>query len=347
MTDHLGSVPPGTRHGFWDQFRRTFGPALVGLLAAPATAAVACTSFAVLLVNVSNTYTQFPGLEAPALAVPVAPPTAVLWALAALGAVALVGIGLIVARVARPANHWEGVSAGLSAALTATLAAYAAGIGWTATLAMVVVPAIADLTAIGNATRTPADGRGVPSDALVERYEDLRTVPADTRGGVFFAKVVADQVLGSASAPALGLGISLATAGVTVFCGTVAGGWMLRRGESFRATAIPYIELTGAPALALGRLVSGVVGLGPPPTLIGAVCLVIATGFVVRGAIARWEWPFRVSAAAVWVLVLCGVGLDHGPAHAFDAIMCLVYTGAGTVLTRRWRATALLGAAQA
>lgn len=174
---------------------------------------------------------------------------------------------------------------------------------------MVVVPSIADMTLFGNATKTPAEATAKPSDVLAERYPDLKDQPEDQRGGKFFAKIVADQVVGSAYGVWLGVGFSLVTVGGLGFFGTLAGGWLLRRGGS---VVVPYFELTVSTSLAAARLLSGPVGVGPPISWFGAVCLVAATALVVVGVVNRWHWLLRVSVAAAWAMVAWGVGLDGG-----------------------------------
>ena len=64
-------IAPGASTGapcFWSQFRRTFGPALVGLVGGGLTVGVSLVAMATLLKNVANTYSEFPSLQPPWLA---------------------------------------------------------------------------------------------------------------------------------------------------------------------------------------------------------------------------------------------------------------------------------------
>ncbi|MDB5311009.1 MAG: hypothetical protein JWO38_5211 [Gemmataceae bacterium] len=338
MSDGITSTSPATSDtiGFWSQFRRTFGPVLVGLLGGGLTAGVACSAMLPLLKNVSDTYSQYPSLQPPWLARDVSPPGVVLIPLAVLGAVAPFGMGLATAWLVRSKDRWGEVSAGLTTALTGTLAAYAVGIGWAVVLATVVVPSIWDLTLFGDSTKAPAEAAGKPSDVLAERYPDLKEQPADERGGKFFAKIVADQVVGSAYGVWLGVGLSLATVGLLGFCGTLAGGWLLRRGGSCRSIAVPYFELTVSTSVAVGQLILAAAGLGNSMTWFRAVCLVAITTLVVVGVVDRWHWLLRVAIAATWGLVLWGAGLGDSASGLPAPVAYLTYGVLGFLLVRHW-----------
>src|SRR5438445_7265180 len=134
----------GNTPGFWWRFRLTFGPALVGLLGGGLTIGIALSALAPLLKNVANTYAKYPSLQPPWLARDVQLPHVILIPLAILGVVAPLGMGLATAWLVRSKDRWGDVSAGLTTALTSSLAAYVVGIGWAVTMATVVVPSISD-----------------------------------------------------------------------------------------------------------------------------------------------------------------------------------------------------------
>lgn len=335
MSDGSAPVAPVGAPGFWSQFRRTFGPALVGLVGGGLTVGVSLAATATLLQNVATTYAGFPSLQPPWLARDFSLPTAALVPLVILGVVAPFGMGLATAWLVRGKDRWSEVSAGFTTALTSSVAAYAVGLGWAVTLAMVVVPSISDLTLFERAVRAPADAAAKPSDVLAERYPDLQDKPADERGGRFFGKIVADQVVGSAYGVWLGIGLSFATVGALGFCGTLAGGWLLRRGGSWRSVVVPYFELTVATSLAAGRMIAGLAGFGTPITWPGAVCLVTAAALVVLGVVGRWPPLLRVALAVTWGLVFWGVGLDDS-SRMPAPIGYFVYSLLGFLLARHW-----------
>lgn len=126
MDDGITSAPPPDAAGFWSQFRRTFGPALVGLVGGGLTIGVALAVTGELFKNVAKTYAEFPSLQPPALARDITLPTVVLIPLVILGFVAPFGMGLATAWLVRAKDRWGEVSAGLTTALTSTLAAHVA-----------------------------------------------------------------------------------------------------------------------------------------------------------------------------------------------------------------------------
>jgi hypothetical protein len=289
-----------------------------------------------LLTNVSNTYREFPNLSPPFLAQDCSLPPLIGIPLAFIGIVAPFLMGLATARIVRSTNCWDDVSAGLTTALTSSLAAYVFSIGWAVTLALVVVPSISDLTLLGTSTRTPVSPAAAPSDPLAERYPDLQGIPADKRGLHFFAKIMSDQVVGSAYGTWLGIGLALSSVGLLGFCGTIAGGWLLRRGGSSLSIVIGYFELTVSISLAFGRLISIPFGLTDSMSGIGAGCLVACTGVVVAGVIGRWRWLLRVAAALAWVMAQAGAGFDSRHSLPVTLTGYLSYGILAALLFRQW-----------
>ena len=244
-------------------------------------------------------------------------------------------MGLATAWLVRAKDRWAEVSAGLTTAMTGSVAAYVVGLGWAVTLALVIVPSISDLTLFGESTKAPTTITGKPSDVLVEQYPDLKAQPEDQRGGKFFAKIVADQVVGSAYGVWLGIGLAFATIGTLGFCGTLTGGWLLRRGGSWQSVVVPYSELTVATSFATGRLIASLVGFGTSITWLGAVSLITITALVIWGVVGRWPCLLRVALAVTWGLVFWGVGLgDHSRMPSM--IGYLVYAVLGFLLARHW-----------
>ena len=125
--------------------------------------------------------------------------------------------------------------------------------------------------------------------------------------------------------------------GLIGFSGTLAGGWLLRRGGSWRSILVPYFELTVATSLGLGRLMGALTGLDNSMSWLRAAMLMMITSIVVVGATGRWHWLLRLTAAAAWVLTLRGVGLeDSASAKLPAAAVYIVYAALTVLLVRHW-----------
>ena len=324
-----------------ERIRTTLGPLIVGLIGGGVISGAALLSFGVLLRNCAATYAYFPSLPRPSLAVDLTVQDWLLVPLAVIGAVLPFLMGLATYWLVRPRDIWGDVSAGLTTALASTLSSFAGGIGWAVILALTVVPSIADLTWWGDATRKPAAVEGPlahPSAVLVEHYSDLAELPPDERGGRFMAKVVADQVIGSAWGVWLGLLLSLASVGTLGFCSTLAAGYLGRRGGSLRAIALPYLELTVSTSLLLGlalreALFDGGRGLGPAASRGGLLlCLVGLTAGVVLGVLKRWPWVLRLTVAITWGVVFLQALGSAVPWY----LAGIVYSCCGTLVVKHW-----------
>jgi hypothetical protein len=330
---------PGNTLSLWTRFRATFGPAVVGLLGGALTVGFAFSTMPPILRACGETYAKYPSLQASWLMQDFTPTAAVLIPFFLLAVAAPFVMGLVTARLVRPKDRWEAVSAGLTTAATASFAAYVLWIGWAATIATVIVPSISDFTLFGQSTRAPAGATAHPSDVLTETYPDLKATPADARGDVFFPKIVSDQVVGSAFGVWYGVITAVAAVGVPGLCGTLAGAWLLRRAGGRWAKLVSYLELTVATSVPLGLLVIGslplVFPLDQPVAWLRFTALVTASAVVVAGVVKGWGWPVRVVAAVSWGFVLFGAGLGghtHWPAAA---AAYAVYGGLALLLVRQ------------
>jgi hypothetical protein len=301
----------------------------------------ALLSFVVLLRNCADTYAHFPSLVRPSMAMDLSVLDRFLVPLAVLGTTLPFLMGLATYWLVRPRDVWGDISAGITTALSSTLSSFAAGIGWAVILALTVVPSIADLTWFGNATRQPAAVEGPlahPSTVLVEHYPDLADLPPDERGGRFMAKVVADQVIGSAWGVWLGLLLSLASVGSLGFCSTLAAGYLCRRGGSLRAIALPYLELTVSTSLLLGLSLREVAlggGRAIDSTTLRVcllLCLALLTAMVVVGVLHRWRWVLRLTVAITWIVVFLQALGSAVPWY----LAGIVYLCCGTLLVKHW-----------
>ena len=335
---NTGTIPPSK---FWPRFRETYGPALIGLVGGAATAGLGLIAVAPILHNVSQTYANFQSLPTPWFAGDWNLPLVLHLILIVVGITAPLAIGLVTARLVRPKDRWAAVSAGLTAGATASAAAYILWIGWLTTLATAVVPSVSDMTLLGNATRTPEVSLH-PSDTLVESYPDLQAVSVDERGGRFFAKIVSDQVVGSASGVLLGVLISIACIGAPAFCGTLAATWLLRQGGAWCPRLSRYIEMTAGIAVPLGLLVMmmmlpvGFSASQPMPWLRFAA-VVGLSAVMIAGAVQRWSWPIRVVAAVAWVAVLLGFGFGERSTTGTLVVTVTLTVGLAVLLVRELR----------
>ncbi len=325
--------------GLGRRLRTAFGPTLAGLVGGALMGLLALPAVAPLCRNMAATYDQYPSLARPWLASEVSLPGWLLPAALLLGLAGPVAMGAVAVWLAGPRDAWADLSTGLTTALAGTLAAFVSCIGWPVVLALVVVPAIADLTLVCDTAAGPADARA--AQPLVQRYPDLGETETGRRGGTFMAKLVSDQVSGGAHAVWVGMLLAALTAGSLALIGAVAAGHLARRGEALRRCVVPYLEMTLPTTVTTGLLTATVltplwwtVGVNPYPVgpfvLAGLVAI---TALMVTGAVRRWSWLPRLALALVWVklLVAARPGADAGLATALAVGLV------GVLLVLHWR----------
>src|SRR5262249_35113283 len=164
------------------------------------------------------------------------------------------------------------------------------------------VPSISDLT-LATSSKQPAVD-------LAERYPDLHDIEPQERGGAFMAKIVSDQVDGSAKAATLGILASFLTMGTLAFARTLAAGALRRRNEPLKRVILPYFEITGPMTVSLLSgftvVISAVYGtlLRENPLdngLIQVLGLVAISGVMITAALRRWPWVVRLCLALTWL----------------------------------------------
>jgi hypothetical protein len=321
--------------GLWTRLRITFGPSLAGLAGGALLGLAALPALGPLCRNMAATYDRYPSLERPWLAADLPVPGWLQVVALLVGLVGAVAMGAVAVRLSAPRDAWADLSAGLTTALAATLAAFVSCIGWPVILALVVVPSIADLTLLGDSAGTPAK-----DSLLVRSYPDLEEVEPERRGAVFMAKVVSDQVTGSAHAAWVGMLLAALTAGALALSGVLAAGYLKRRGDSLRQAALPYLEitlpLTCALALVAGTLLgpiwSALLGSNPfaanPLPLAGLASLTV---LMIVGVVRRWPWLLRLCMALTWLKLLAAArpgaspGLATFAAVALTAVLLALY----------------------
>jgi hypothetical protein len=302
---------PGRRASLATKLRATFGPSLVGLLGGAATVLLLIPTGRNLLSNMAATYEKFPSESPPWFVTVWAPPPGLELAAGVLGVALPVFAGLSVVLVARPRDAWESVTAGVTAALASTLASFAACIGWTAALALVVVPSLQDLSLVCDAA-VPPPGASMqqPSETLAELHPDLQGIAAGERTKAMFPRLIADLTAGSVRAIVVGLVAAACLCGVAAFLGTLAGSYLLRSRHRRLSILGPYVELTVPTTLAFNLVVAkallpGFFETGTWPQVTAVVCM---TGVVVFVALQRGQWLVRVALALVWFLFLARAG---------------------------------------
>jgi len=297
---------------FWSKFRQTFGPALIGLAGGALTLGFAYCIMIHVLKNGATAYAKFPSQAPPWLFSEIALPVWLQLPLLLTGLITPFGMGLATAGLVRGRDRWGQLAAGLTTSLTASFMAYFLWIGCLVSIASVIVPSIADLTLLADSTKQPAVASGVPSDVLAERYPDLKDTPAEERGGIFFAKIVSDQVSGSAHGVWLGIGLSLASVGGVGLFGTMTASWLYRRGGSFRSIFVPYLELSLSTSITFVFLMATLFGISryradSPSELLLWLGLIVCTVLINRCVVRGWSRMLRVSNAVTYVLLVASL----------------------------------------
>jgi hypothetical protein len=101
--------------------------------------------------------------------------------------------------------------------------------------------------------------------------------------------------------------LALLTAGFLALCGTLAAGYLWRRGDGFRGAFLPYLEMTLPPTVTL-VLFSSWCGISasfatPIDTLLlaGMICV---SATMIAGVLRRWPWMLRLSLAFTYFVLL-------------------------------------------
>ncbi len=314
----------------WMKMRTTFGPALAGLIGGSLLGLVALPNMAALCRNMAATYASYPSLQRPWLAFEIEIPVLLKLLLIFVGLAGPITIGAVAVWLARTRDIWTDLSAGLSAALAATISAFAAGIGWPIVLAMVVAPSISDLTLL---SQPRAAERGATS--IGEHYPDLRNVEPEKRGELLMPKIVSDQSSGSAQAVWVGVLLSGLTAGLLAMSGALAAGYLRRRGDEWRMSIAPYLEMTVPATITAAVAAAAVltpawsVLIGENPLAVGwasLLGLMACAALLVIGAIQRWPWLVRLCVGLTWLSILIQARNDGVPWHM--PVMAMFMAGA-------------------
>ena len=239
--------------------------------------------------------------------------------------------GLIVGALVRPKNRSADIAAGAVTGFVWGATILVLSVGPVAGFLSSVEPIREDLKALSEAawapTATNDDLAGVaagakPSrravDRLLEKYPDLRNIPAHERDQVFYHKLRADLLAG---AP---FGIWLAVPVIMIFTPlmfatqTMLAGPLLRRLGVRPALLLPYLE-RAIPATMLTIMAPGFVlaailvssnvfnfeehniHINPLSAMASYVPMVSFAALALTSALRGWAWPVRMALHAGWI----------------------------------------------
>ncbi len=227
--------------------------------------------------------------------------------------------GLLIGILVRPRNRGADVVAGLVAGFVFATTVLTVSVASMFVVITAVSPIEEDLSSLSEAAwaepapaGTTADPAGNneprPRDRLLEKYPQLRQVPAQERGEVFYQKMRADLI---ASIP---VGIWLGTLlllPLIVLASTIqvlaAGSLVRERGASL-AILLPYFERVIPSMLLIDlplRFVTAVfllrLAFDFRPLLTWSVPLFGLLALALASALRGWSWPLRLLVHAGWM----------------------------------------------
>jgi hypothetical protein len=229
-------------------------------------------------------------------------------------------LGLVLGLLVRPKNRAADLAAGAFTGLVCGLTVFTLSAGSLAVIATAVQPIRNDLRELSEAAwaESPRGGRAAPAgtgrpgpaERLLERYPDLRRIPARERGEVFYQKVRSDLIAGIPLGIWFGALVPLAAAVLIFTIQVMAAGPLLRRHGVRAAVAAPYFERV-VPAMLLIVFSAGLVGvpalMGPwflRPLLTWFLTTIALSGLALAAALRGWPWPVRLLLHAGWLFSL-------------------------------------------
>jgi predicted Ser/Thr protein kinase len=231
------------------------------------------------------------------------------------GAQALISTaGLVVGWLVRPKNRAADIVAGSLTGFVcgATLLTLS---GWPLIITLVAVAGVEqDLKALSEAALTePTAGRAQPGavEHLLKKYPDLREIPAQERGRVFFLKLRADLIAGIPLGIWLGA-LGLLTMQMLIYTIMVlVAGPLLRQHGARPVVLLPYFERVFPTVLLIALsagycaaelLLQHLVNIAPMRIWFLALLAVLALAVV--STLRRWPWPVRLLLHSSWLLCL-------------------------------------------
>jgi serine/threonine protein kinase len=303
---------------FW--LRQNFGAAgwmvviglLMGLLGGVMTRLVAIDP--ALASSVSYAYRRLPSLDPPWLAISWPTPTwvrsAIFWTTLVLTST----LGLIVAGLVRPKNRAADVATGVVTGLIGGATFFTLSGGWGFVIVTALGPIQADLRLLSEAAwlepiqaeRPAPTGKGPARSAerLLEKYPDLREVPAQERGRVMYHKLRADLLAGIPLGIWWGMLFVLAACVGTTTAQVMAAGPLLRGQGLRRAVVWPYLEVAFPATVLISLALEALYGqrYGNRPFQIWHLPLFGLLALALTCTLRGWPWPLRLLLHAGWLL---------------------------------------------
>jgi tRNA A-37 threonylcarbamoyl transferase component Bud32 len=292
---------------FW--LRQHFGAAgwivIIGLLFGLLGGVMTWLRVGNLLVNPSAAaaYRQLPNVPPPWL-------HAFIWAVPAwlhgtgyvLSLVLLCTAGLLIGVLVRPKNRAADVAAGAVTGFVCGATVFVLA-GWMGSIPVAVDPIQSDIQQLAAGVW---EGRG---EELLDRYPDLRKVPARSRGEVLFQKVRGDLIRKIPFGVWLGALLQLGVFVPMLTTHVMAAGPLLRRHGHRPAVLLPYYERV-IPATFLVTLSLGLVGVllllghlirNGPFLVLWQMPVFALLALAVLSTWRGWPWPLRLALHASWV----------------------------------------------
>jgi predicted Ser/Thr protein kinase len=265
-------------------------------------------------------YGHLPTLAPPRLAVRWPIPnwlrSAIFWTTLGLASTA----GLLTGVLVRPKNRAADVAAGAVTGFVCGATVFTLGAGWLFVLWTAVGPIETDLKDLSEAAWAEPPPKGEAADPagktrprsvdrLLAKYPDLREVPAQGRGRVFYRKIRADLVAGIP--PGIWLGaLFVLVGGVGTWTAQVmAAGPLLRRQGACPAVLLPYLEVAFPATVLINLAIWALLESYTYPPLRLVLQYLPLFGFLVlalTGTLRGWPWPLRLVLHAGW---LCSAGI--------------------------------------
>ncbi len=275
-------------------------------------------TIAPLLSPSAAAYARLPGVDAPQLAFAGEMPQGVKKTLFLLTIVLSSALGLVIVLLVRPKNRAADVAAGTVTGLIGAVTAFSVSYGWLGVAMSTVLAADGDLRLVSEAALAPDARRdnSSPSDRLLEKYPDLRDVPAGERGQLFYHKIRADLMAHIPFGIWTGMLFVLVLYETVCVGGTLAASTLLRRYRRVRAVILPYLEFT-VPATLLcsigisfltapyfHRVTGGMLGAPLSSGSVWHLLLFLLLGLTITGVLRGWPWLARLSLQAGWVFAV-------------------------------------------
>jgi hypothetical protein len=226
--------------------------------------------------------------------------------------------GLIIAALVRPKNRAADIAAGVVTGFVFGATASTLSIGSFCVTLTAVKPVERDLELLSWAARaepTPKADRPDPSgktrptprEQLLEKYPDLREVPARDRGWVFYVKTRTELVAGIPLGTWAGALLVPAVTVLLLTIQTMVAGPLLRRRGPRPAVLFPYLERI-CPFMLGGAVTAGAFGAEAVlkisifrPLLFRYLLLYGLLTLALTGTLRGWPWPLRLLLHAGWL----------------------------------------------